>query len=213
MLTAIGDVMRRCYERGWITTRDGNCSVRRTDDPRLYITPSAWRKTIIYPEHVIRVTFGEDGEVQVPEGVTPSAELHMHVLLQRNTRRTRAVLHTHPTHVVAAHYRGFDMQAIASEVPELFRYTRVGPSVPAIPATTRELGQATAEAFGVKDGEVECDIVTQANHGVCSVAPDPWAAYEHIERLDHVCEIVLASGVTPAEVLERSKHRKMQPTG
>jgi L-fuculose-phosphate aldolase len=24
---------------------------------------------------------------------------------------------------------------------------------------------------------------------------DPWAAYEHIERLDHICEIVLKSGV------------------
>lgn len=24
---------------------------------------------------------------------------------------------------------------------------------------------------------------------------DPWAAYEHVQRLDHVCEIVLKSGV------------------
>ena len=30
MLTAIGDVMRRVYERGWITTRDGNISMRST---------------------------------------------------------------------------------------------------------------------------------------------------------------------------------------
>lgn len=29
MLTAIGDVMRRVYERGWITTRDGNISMRK----------------------------------------------------------------------------------------------------------------------------------------------------------------------------------------
>jgi ribulose-5-phosphate 4-epimerase/fuculose-1-phosphate aldolase len=42
----------------------------------------------------------------------------------------------------------------------------------------------------------EYDIVGQANHGVCAVAMDPWAAYEHIERLDHICEIVLKSGVT-----------------
>jgi len=33
------------------------------------------------------------------------------------------------------------------------------------------------------------------NHGVCAVAIDSWAAYEHIERLDHICEIVLKSGV------------------
>lgn len=27
MLTAMGDVMREAYRRGWITTRDGNVSV------------------------------------------------------------------------------------------------------------------------------------------------------------------------------------------
>jgi len=28
MLTAIGDVMRKCHENGWITTRDGNISLK-----------------------------------------------------------------------------------------------------------------------------------------------------------------------------------------
>ncbi|MGE0646256.1 MAG: hypothetical protein AB7P24_21610 [Nitrospira sp.] len=52
----------------------------------------------------------------------------------------------------------------------------------------------SAWGFG-KDGILDFDIVGQANHGVCAVAMEPWAAYEHIERLDHVCEIVLKSGV------------------
>ena len=39
MLTAIGDVMREAYKRGWITTRDGNCSVRMKNRPFLYSTP------------------------------------------------------------------------------------------------------------------------------------------------------------------------------
>lgn len=42
MLTAIGDVMRRVYERGWITTRDGNISMRKREGRYLYITPSSW---------------------------------------------------------------------------------------------------------------------------------------------------------------------------
>jgi L-fuculose-phosphate aldolase len=209
MLTAIGDVMRRCYERGWITTRDGNCSLRRGDDDRLYITPSGFRKTIIHPEHVVRLRFGADGQLEIPDGARPSGELHMHYLLQRDARKTRAVLHVHPTHVVAALYRGFDLQAMAWEFPEIFRYTRVGPSVSAIPAITRELGQATAAAFEARDGELDCDIVGQDQHGTCSVAADPWSAYEHVERLDHVCEIVLASGVSPSELLERSRSRRM----
>jgi L-fuculose-phosphate aldolase len=43
------------------------------------------------------------------------------------------------------------------------------------------------------------DVVGQAAHGVCAVGKDPWAAYEHIERLDHICEIVLKSGVRPEQ--------------
>jgi L-fuculose-phosphate aldolase len=46
-------------------------------------------------------------------------------------------------------------------------------------------------------GKVVYDIVGQAAHGVCAVGNNPWDAYEHIERLEHICEIVLKSGVKP----------------
>ena len=55
-----------------------------------------------------------------------------------------------------------------------------------------------------KDGALSFDIVGQANHGVCAVATDPWAAYEHIERLDHICEIVLKSGVNASVLVKKS---------
>jgi len=105
-------------------------------------------------------------------------------------------VHVHATHVVAAIYAGVDLQKISEEFPEIARYTRVGPSVPILPALSRELADVTAECLGLRpDGTLAFDIVGQSNHGVCAVAQDPWAAYEHIERLDHVCEIVLKSGV------------------
>ena len=82
MLTAIGDVMRRCYEKGWITTRDGNISLRRKNSNILYITPSGWRKTIIHPEHIVKCRLNEHKELIVPNNVKPSGELHMHYLIQ-----------------------------------------------------------------------------------------------------------------------------------
>ena len=198
MITAIGDVLRRCYERGWITSRDGNCSLRRARSVYLYVTPSGWRKTIVHPEHMIKIRF-VDGQLQVPPETNPSGELHMHYLLTRGMNRTRAVVHVHPTHVVAAIYRGFDLQKICEDFPEIYRYTRIGPTVPALPAISKKLGEATANALGVteKNPAGDFDIVGQANHGVCAMASDPWSAYEHIERLDHICQIVLASGVPP----------------
>ena len=197
MLTAIGDVMRRCYDKGWITTRDGNISLRKRGSQTLYITPSGWRKTIIHPEHVVKVRFGFDGALDVPRDSSPSGELEMHRLLQLGNSSTRAVVHVHPTHIVAAVYAGWDLQKIASEFPEVSRYTRVGPTVPVLPATSPELARATASAMLDGNGKLAFDVVGQANHGVCSVAGDPWSAYEHIERLDHICEIVLRSGVRP----------------
>jgi len=201
MLTAIGDVMRRVYERGWITTRDGNISLRKRDGRYLYITPSGWRKTIVHPEHVVRLQIVVDPATgkqmpKVGEGQKPSGELWMHWNLQRHAQRTRTVVHVHATHIVAAIYAGVDLQAMSAEFPEISRYTRVGRTVPALPALSRDLADATADCLGLlKDGNVEFDIVGQANHGVCAVATDPWAAYEHVERLDHICEIVLKSGV------------------
>lgn len=209
MITAIGDVMRACYQRGWITTRDGNASLRRSNSKFVYITPSAWRKNLIYPELMIRLEIGADKELKIPAEIRPSGELHMHYLLLKNAPRTRAVVHVHPTHVVAAMYRGFDLQKVCTQFPEIFRYTRVGPSVGALRATSRELGEETAKALCLEadgvGGSIEYDIVGQSNHGVCAVAADPWSAYEHIERLDHVCEILLASGVSPNDVENRPK--------
>jgi L-fuculose-phosphate aldolase len=43
-------------------------------------------------------------------------------------------------------------------------------------------------------GHIKYDIVGIKGHGVVSIDTSPWRAYEHIERLEHICKIVLASG-------------------
>ena len=93
-------------------------------------------------------------------------------------------------------YAGWDLQKLADDFPEVSRYTMVGPTVPVLPVTSNELAVATYDAM-VVHGKVVYDIVGQAAHGVCAVGKNPWDAYEHIERLEHICEIVLKSGVKP----------------
>lgn len=198
MITAMGDVMRRAYERGWITTRDGNISLRRKGSNIFYVTPSGWRKTIIHPEHMIKVKLVPAGLIIMDKHATPSGELEMHSKLQRHHKKTRAVVHLHPTNILAAMYAGWDLQDISAEFPEVSRYTKVGPSVPILPVTSFELATATFDAMTGEDTNlVKYDIVGQANHGVCAIGPNPWDAYEHIERLEHICEIVLKSGRKP----------------
>jgi ribulose-5-phosphate 4-epimerase/fuculose-1-phosphate aldolase len=43
-------------------------------------------------------------------------------------------------------------------------------------------------------GNIEYDIVGIKGHGVVAIDTSPWRAFEHIERLEHICQIVLASG-------------------
>ena len=194
MLTAMGDVMREAYKRNLITTRDGNISLKRKSSNLLYITPSGVRKTIIHPEQIIKIPIKE-GELDLAEGINPSGELHMHWNIQKNTPRTRAVVHLHPTFCVAAMHAGLCLQEIVKPFPELYRYTRVGKNVSSHPPLTLELANETALRLAVqRDGSCEFDIVGQKGHGVCSVGPDPWTAFEHIERLEHICKIVLLSG-------------------
>ena len=201
MITAMGDVMRRAYDKGWITTRDGNISLRRKGSDIFYVTPSGWRKTIIHPEHMIKVKFVPAGLVIMDEHAKPSGELSMHSQLLRFRKRTTAVVHLHPTNIIAAMYAGWDLQTLSAEFPEVSRYTKVGPTVPVLPVTSHELASATYEAFtqlkSTGNSKLKFDIVGQKNHGVCAVGPNPWDAYEHIERLEHICEIVLKSGVKP----------------
>lgn len=205
MLTSMGDIMREAHKRGWITIRDGNISVRRQD--KFYITPSGGRKTIIHPEHILKA-YIKDDELEWRNTGTlakPSGELEMHFFLQTTDdfKGCRSVVHLHPTYTIAAMHKGFDLQKLAEEFPEVSRYTRVGPNIPVLPVTSKELAKATFSAMvkildpGVLYTGLEYDIVGQAGHGVTAVGMSPWDAFEHIERLEHVCQIVLASGVSP----------------
>lgn len=229
MLTAIGDVMREFHRRGWISTRDGNISLQKSGSRNLYITPSGARKTIIHPEHVVKLQWDEDRDSTISHGKNPSGELRMHELLQRTALKTRSVVHAHPTHTVAAMFAGFDLQQLVNYFPELSRYTRVGPVIPNCRAISQTLAELTYIGFTDQQGKLEewdstpfritesfrlfaggeidwhlaprFDIVGQINHGVTAIGDNPWDAFEHIERLNHICEMVLLSGVRPNQLM------------
>jgi len=112
----------------------------------------------------------------------------------QRVRRQTAVVHLHPTYTVAALYAGLELDKICLEFPEIARYTCVGRSVPALAATSAELAQACELAFLACPCGQTPDIIGLDRHGVVAVGPDPWSAYEHIERLEHICQMVLASG-------------------
>jgi L-fuculose-phosphate aldolase len=148
-----------------------------------------------------KIGIGQDTWYEMPytkisSELEPSGELPMHWGVQRKINtEVRVVIHMHPTYITAAMYRGINLQDLVAEFPELSRYTTVGPTVPLIPPITQELADACVENLGVaSDGSLKYNIVGMDRHGAIAVDTSPWRAFEHIERLEHICKIVLSSG-------------------
>lgn len=204
MLDTICDVMKTAYDKKWISTRDGNASFKRKNENFLYVTPSGVRKYHMNAEMMIKLEFENGGNLRRVsdeyqdkiKGLHPTGEIHLHILLQKNTPENRVILHLHPTYIIAAMYAGLDLQQLAKQFPEINRYTKVGPSVPEVPPISEELAEATITALNLnkETGEIGYDIVGLEQHGVIVIAKDAWSALEHVERLEHICEIALAAG-------------------
>jgi len=199
MLTAMGDVMREAYKRNWITTRDGNVAVRIKNSNTIYMTPAGIRKTLICPEMITRVKLGEELVFSSTMNLQVTGEWEMHHLILKDAKQTLSSVHLHPPNIVAAMYAGWDLEEMVKPFPEVFRYTRVGHNVAAWDALSQDLALHTTSNLGIENGVREFDIVGQKNHGVTAVGKDPWEAFEHIERVEHICQIVLTSGVQPPE--------------
>lgn len=197
MLTAMGDVMREAYKRNWITTRDGNVAVKRGGTNTIHLTPSGVRKILICPEMVVKMRIGDEIQFGSSMNLQATGEWDMHYRILKDAKITVSSVHLHPPNIVAAMYAGWELDEMVRPFPEVFRYTRVGPNVAAWNALSKELAEHTAKNLGIKNGVRKFDIVGQKNHGVTAVGKNPWEAFEHIERVEHICQIVLASGVQP----------------
>jgi L-fuculose-phosphate aldolase len=197
MLTAMGDVMREAYKRNWITTRDGNVAVKRGGTNTIHLTPSGVRKILICPEMVVKMRIGDEIQFDSSMNLQATGEWDMHYRILKDAKITVSSVHLHPPNIVAAMYAGWELDEMVKPFPEVFRYTRVGPNVAAWSALSKELAEHTAKNLGIKNGVRKFDIVGQKNHGVTAVGKNPWEAFEHIERVEHICQIVLASRVQP----------------
>jgi ribulose-5-phosphate 4-epimerase/fuculose-1-phosphate aldolase len=205
MLETICEVLEDAYKRNWITSRDGNVSIRHHDRDHFYITPSGVRKQTLQPDQFkkIRIVgsmlWEEQPYTDISANLKPSGELPLHLGLQRKMGQhkdeVRVVVHVHPTYCIAAMHAGIDLSTISDAFPELNRYTRVAPNVGDVAPISQELADQCHYRLELDDrGNIAYDIVGIKGHGVVAIDTSPWRAYEHIERLEHICKIVLASG-------------------
>jgi ribulose-5-phosphate 4-epimerase/fuculose-1-phosphate aldolase len=215
MLETICETMVAAYGRNWITSRDGNVSIRHHDRDHFYITPSGIRKQTMQPElfKKIKIDAGfydqpprlmyswqEIEYTDISANLKPSGEIPLHFGLQKQMGQhrddVRVVMHFHPTYCVAAMHKGIELNKLVQDFPELGRYTKVAPNVPDVAPISQELADETISRLDVDaEGNIAHDIIGIKGHGVVAIDTSPWRTFEHIERLEHICKIVLASGV------------------
>jgi L-fuculose-phosphate aldolase len=212
MLETICETLVEAYRRNWITSRDGNVSIRHHDRDHFYITPSGVRKQTLQPDQfkkigIIKQAVNRNVSMynhkvleytDISSKLNPSGELPLHFGLQKEMGQhrsdVRVVVHLHPTYCVAAMHAGIDLSTIVHDFPELSRYTKVAKNVPDVPPISQELADRCHENLGLtNDGSISYDIVGIEGHGVVAIDTSPWRAFEHIERLEHICKIVLCS--------------------
>ena len=98
MLETICDTLVEAYRRNWITSRDGNVSIRHHDRDHFYITPSGVRKQTMQPDQFKKIklidkissippflskSWEEEFYTDISANLEPSGEIPLHFGLQR----------------------------------------------------------------------------------------------------------------------------------
>lgn len=179
MKREIVDVCRRLHGRNLLAAADGNVSVRLSDEEILF-TPSGLNKARIGEGEIATVTLA--GEVR---SGNPSGERLMHLEVYRRCAKARAVVHAHPPTAIAWTVARPDLTELPAEaLSELILAVGRVPIAPYARPGTQEMGNVLAPFLP------GCRVILLARHGAISWGEDLEEAYNGMERLEHVCQIL-----------------------
>ncbi|UCH27307.1 MAG: class II aldolase/adducin family protein [Trueperaceae bacterium] len=165
------EVGRRLQAARHVTATEGNLSVR-LDENRVLITPSGREKGSLSSEDMVVI----DLEGRTESGAEPSSERHVHLETYKTRTDVQAVIHAHPRYSTgwAMARRALPWQTHPEVVVVLGQVALV----PYLTPSTRELGQAVAEALG------SCNACLMANHGAVAVGATLQEAFQRMEILE-----------------------------
>jgi L-fuculose-phosphate aldolase len=170
-------VMDRVYRYGLTTTSGGNISVR-DGAGNVWITPSGVDKGALTRDDMMQIK--SDGAVLGKH--QPSVELPFHTLIYQKRPDLKAVIHAHPTALVA-----FSIIRKCART-DLFCHPDYQPSEIAMAGYalpgSRELGEKIAALFAAGK-----NAVMMENHGLVAGGGDLFEAYHRLETLEYCARI------------------------
>lgn len=176
--SAICEIGKLAYQKGFIVGADGNISARMADGTIL-ITPAGAMKGFLSPQHLAHVDLA--GRV-LDGGPKCSTEVGIHLVAYRERPEMRAVLHCHPPHAVALTIAGIDMQTPI--IPEIIVTIGGIPTAPYGTPGTEELPESIREI-------VRCsDTLVMQNHGSVTLGANLLDAFKKLDMLEHTAKIL-----------------------
>lgn len=203
LLDALCDAGRQLWQRNLLAAADGNLSLRLPDG-RIAMTPSGLPKARLGREDLAWL----DLEGRILAG-NPSSERQMHLAVYRACPEARVVIHAHPPTAIAWSLAFPDAEALPDDaMPEVILAAGRIPQVPYARPGTADLGSALLPFLPAHR------LLLLARHGGLAWGEGIEEALGGMERLEHVCQILLAArafgGATPLPETEVAALRDLR---
>jgi L-fuculose-phosphate aldolase len=170
-------VSKLLYDRGYITSKEGNLSYRVGNE--ILITPSGKPKWNLSSDDIVRVNINKLKEGERGEA---SSEVFTHMSFYLSNPDARCILHAHPTNVISLNLIGYDFKNLILPEMEYF----LGEIYVSDYATP-----GTPEGAKVVEG-IKNDVVVLPKHGVLIKSKENlWEAFYKLEVLEKGSRIIL----------------------
>jgi L-fuculose-phosphate aldolase len=183
VLESICASCRKLHGRNLLAAADGNLSYRFRND-RIAMTPSGVNKADLKPEQLCWMKL--DGSVLYGK---PTSERLMHLAIFRTVPEARAIVHAHPPTAIAWSLAQPGLAYLPDEaLPEVILAAGRIPIVPYARPGTAAMGETLLPLLP------EHRLLLLARHGAVCWGESVEEAYNGIERLEHLCQILKSAG-------------------
>ena len=176
---AIVECGRICYERNYMTSNDGNISVR-TEDGFILITCSGIPKGRMEELDILRIDLSGNPVGSEQPG-RPSSETPMHLEVYKQRYDVRAVIHAHPVFATALTVAGIEFPS--DMLPEVIL------TLGEVPTTKYATPSSEEDAEAIRDLIQSHNAILLRQHGSLTLGKDLEEALIHLERIEHVAEV------------------------
>jgi L-fuculose-phosphate aldolase len=173
-IVAIGKMI---HQRGWISSTDGNMSIKLSED-RILTTPTGVHKGFLEEDDLIVVDM--EGK-KISGSRNPSSEIALHLACYKNRPDVSAVVHAHPTLCIAFSVAG--IQLAQCLLPEVIFTLGSIPTADYAAPTTQDVPKSIEKVIK------EYDAVILERHGSVTIGKTIFDAFYTLERMEHVAEI------------------------